>query len=470
MPPMKCPNGACPFLFDPSQVPAGATLQCPRCQFRFQLAESSPVVDPFRGSPLAGDQQATLPISSEILSTPAPLPTSPRGEIAFTDETSSSSERPTQGSWSGRLVVLLIALLAGLGPIVWVLWFRNPANTDTANSPTEIQVEDRNFAWKPPAAPWKKNIDWQTKLGVNIVAYTHAEQANLGFALHTLDYKTRNPLLTELRDEALKILKRGFLYISDDITLADHNWAGQPAKSFLYRGESILTSGTVVGEVRLLAYQGVGYWSVTWVEEAVAKNYDAELTQQLAGFRLLNQRKTWKPEQTALQTFTARLGGERLNLKTYEPIWSLDPEPEKEASEAVLLLRGKLKSQGRGDFTPEATVAVLAIPGEAAKTEEYLKSRWARDPAVFGPTTIVTLEGEPEGEPSGIEQVPAVRPVVRWRVSPGGMNTSRAVEKLVVFSVNSAGGKTFIAEGQSPWAEREAWERRLMNLVGTLAP
>jgi len=28
---LKCPNPSCPYLFDPSRVPAGVVLTCPRC-------------------------------------------------------------------------------------------------------------------------------------------------------------------------------------------------------------------------------------------------------------------------------------------------------------------------------------------------------------------------------------------------------------------------------------------------------
>ena len=38
MTPAKCPNPVCPFLFDPSQVPAGAVIACPQCGLRFTLA------------------------------------------------------------------------------------------------------------------------------------------------------------------------------------------------------------------------------------------------------------------------------------------------------------------------------------------------------------------------------------------------------------------------------------------------
>ena len=34
---LKCPNPSCPYLFDPTGVPAGVVLTCPRCGMRFTL-------------------------------------------------------------------------------------------------------------------------------------------------------------------------------------------------------------------------------------------------------------------------------------------------------------------------------------------------------------------------------------------------------------------------------------------------
>src|SRR5262245_24361337 len=34
---LKCPNPSCPYVFDPSLVPAGVVLSCPRCGMQFTL-------------------------------------------------------------------------------------------------------------------------------------------------------------------------------------------------------------------------------------------------------------------------------------------------------------------------------------------------------------------------------------------------------------------------------------------------
>lgn len=51
---LKCPNPSCPFLFDPTQVPPGAMLTCPRCGMRFTLG-------PTPGGPPPGAYQQPPP-------------------------------------------------------------------------------------------------------------------------------------------------------------------------------------------------------------------------------------------------------------------------------------------------------------------------------------------------------------------------------------------------------------------------
>src|SRR5205809_249367 len=62
---LKCPNPSCPFLFDPSQVPPGAVLTCPRCTMRFTLGASPTAPPPaldFTASKIATQAAAKAPL------------------------------------------------------------------------------------------------------------------------------------------------------------------------------------------------------------------------------------------------------------------------------------------------------------------------------------------------------------------------------------------------------------------------
>src|SRR5438067_11424446 len=83
MPALKCPNPSCPFLFDPSLVPPGAVLTCPRCAMRFTLGSGPPEAPP------AGT------IAEPPADAPAPPATSP------------SRPSPKRGDGFGRTVLAL---------------------------------------------------------------------------------------------------------------------------------------------------------------------------------------------------------------------------------------------------------------------------------------------------------------------------------------------------------------------------
>src|SRR5205807_9038038 len=52
---LKCPNPSCPYLFDPTGVPAGVVLACPRCGMRFTVgpAVTAPTPSPVAPPPAA---------------------------------------------------------------------------------------------------------------------------------------------------------------------------------------------------------------------------------------------------------------------------------------------------------------------------------------------------------------------------------------------------------------------------------
>ena len=58
--------------------------------------------------------------------------------------------------------------------------------------------------------------------------------------------------------------------------------------------------------------------------------------------------------------------------------------------------------------------------------------------------------------------------VTRLKVSPGGAYASKSAEKLVVYAAIETPDGVVVAEASCPWAQREVWEKRLIQLVGSL--
>src|SRR5437763_14122909 len=72
---LKCPNPSCPYVFDPSQVPVGVVLSCPRCAMQFTLGPPQAAAAPTApGAPAPGyPTGATAP-------PPPPEPSNPEFE------------------------------------------------------------------------------------------------------------------------------------------------------------------------------------------------------------------------------------------------------------------------------------------------------------------------------------------------------------------------------------------------------
>jgi len=469
---MKCPNPVCTFHFDPALVPPGATITCPTCASRFTLAAPQPY-DPYAGSPIAPDFQATLPLSAPSVNTPGP--------IAFASPSQRERAKPAvdrkrtaPAAWKQFLKIGLIA--GGLTalvvvPVAALVISKRGAVEDRAKPGTkETAVADKNFAFRMPEAPWKKDVELQSELGVNVVAMTRTEAPNAGMALHVCDYDTRQPLTTELREELHRILNRLFLYIPAELPLEAAKWGRHAAKKALFRGEHKSTGVVNLGEVYILSHKGLAYWFFTWTAEADAAAAAEELGRLRERFRTLDLRDKWSETKSNEQVFRSGKGSGRFRLSTTEPIWTeAAVEATSEDPKAELLLKGKLKARSSNDFAPEATLVALVLPGtDADGALTYLKARWTKDAELFGPTIITELSGESEGDPT--DKPAAGLPTVRWKVAVGGPNASKSSEKLVVFTTMPTGADTIVAEGSAPWKEREAWERRLMQFVGTLRP
>ena len=107
---LKCPNPSCPYLFDPTTVPAGVVLACPRCGTRFTLG--APAAPPPAYAP-PGYPPAAPPAADSVFAGMTP-------ETARSD----GSEGPRLPVRESRLQTALLVgvtafALAGAGVAVW---------------------------------------------------------------------------------------------------------------------------------------------------------------------------------------------------------------------------------------------------------------------------------------------------------------------------------------------------------------
>ncbi len=449
MPALKCPNPSCPFLFDPTQVPPGAVLTCPRCGMRFTLGPS-----PGHAPPAAPPGDA-----APVFEDPAPTPAVP----------SRAPRRRSEGAFPILATIGGVLLVLGLiaGAVVVAAWVKTRGDGgdggDVVAGTGELRVEDKNFAYRMPGPPWERDAATQNDLGVHAFALHRTGEPEAWAALEVKDYDRQTPPEEELKDRMSKQLHRVFNNLPEELPLEPATWAGHEAKKCQFRGEQKGTGAVCAGECYVLGYKGLGYWFYTWSAERDAPAVAGEFDDLRGRFRTLDERKNWSGQAVGKEVvWPSPLGKHPYRLRDKDGIWKRPDglDPTDEDPKADLVLRAKL---GQGDFVPQATVVVLVLsePGDAAEVgREYVRKRNSPDPAVFGPTKITELPGAEGG----------AIPTTRLQVSRGGENASKSADKFVVCAAIKVGDEVIVAEGSCEWAKRNLWEQRLAQFVGSLQP
>jgi hypothetical protein len=417
---VSCPKPGCPWTVDPATVPAGGVVTCPKCGQRFRLAAAAPAA---RGG---GFGSAVLAVGG---------------------------------------VLVAVAVLAGV-VVAAVLLKRNLGGDRQTPATADVRDEDRNFAYTPPGGDWRPDADTRNALGVNVLGLHRPTAPEHWAGLAVKDYGKRVPLASELRDAMAAALGRVFLNLPAEPQLEAATWAGQPALVWKFRGEHRTTGRVCAGEAVTLTAKGVGYWLYGWAAE---REFDpTELARVRDGFRLLDGRAGWAATAASEVAFPGPAGDYK--LVGYERIWEPVPPSAGGGKTPDLELRGVLKNRGRRDFPPRAEVRVwkVADPGDpSAVAEKLVKAENTRDPEAFGPTAFAEVPGEPAGDPPPGPDAPPASPVRRLKVTTGSTDTGRTA-RLVAYAAARVGDAVVVAEGSCPWDEREVWERRLVQLVGSV--
>lgn len=439
---LKCPSPSCTFLFDPTRVPAGAVLTCPRCALRFTLAPPPdvPPADPDADS--LGPPQ------------PAPPPKKRGSPLA------------SVAAVGGVLIVLAVVI----GVVAALLSKRQP-DAGTVNT-SELVVGDKNFAYAIPAG-WNRDPATQNAIGANVVALQRSAGPPAWAALAVTDFDTREPTPADLRGEIGRQLGRLFVGVPAELPLEPATWAGKPARHALFRGEHRTTAVACVGEVYALSYKGIAYWFTGWAAEADAKAVAAELDAARDGFRLLDGRHGWAPRPTPEVVFRSVQNNSKFRLATTEAIWTpaAVDSPTLEDPKAELLLKGVVRGPAARDRPPTAQVVVLVLPAAgdpAAQADKYVRGRHTRDPELFGPIEIKPVAGDIQGDP--LPDAPDAALAVRLAVRHTKEGVSAAADKLIVYAAVPVGTDLVVAEASCPLDERAVWERRLVRFVGSLRP
>ncbi|MBX9585362.1 MAG: hypothetical protein K2X87_34070 [Gemmataceae bacterium] len=451
---LKCPNPACPYLFDPSGVPPGVVLTCPRCGMRFTL-----------GAPPPAGSSASPPSAADLdFGTPGEI-ARPRRRPDVAADAGGSGTRTTI-----VLVVVAAAVFLGVGATVYFRLFHTPARP--ADPGPAADLRDKNLALDPPGDGWVRDEDLRAKLGPPFfLAYRkgdpdHPGEADPCLAFAAKDYGTREARPGELRDGLTRPLAAVFEDISPE-DLPGAAWLGRPAAAVKFHALPKGDGARVVGQAHAVGYKGFGYWAVGWGAEADAPAVLPELESLRAGVRLLDAREKWAAKEAPTRTFAGPKGG--YEVVDGDGVW-VEPDPAEhkpaDADPAADLLLTVTEKRRGSDFAPEATFLVLLVDNLADEPlkagRKHVEDRRAAEvrEQAGDPNRATTFTDHP-----GAETAPAGAPVARFRST---VADDKNQARLHVVSAVRLGDRVAVAYGWCAWADRATFEDRLVRLAASL--
>ena len=464
MTPAKCPNPSCPFLFDPSQVPPGAVIACPRCGLRFTLAPPPPPSPPLFGSaaPPADDLELSeeQPNLDDVPTEERPMPRRRRRE-AEEQPKGEPDRHPKAGSGAGKIVVFsVIGVLVVCGVIAGILFLksRNQGREDTARRSREVVLEAFKFAFTPPPENWVADDALKAKFKATVVALRSQEPAGwIVVDVKPMAYTPTAGELTEMVRAALESTGelKGRL---DEEPAALGGVAGKR-----YTFESLMNSGEEVkGEVYAVGFQQTAYFVYSFAPEKKVGDVAQAFVDFRASVRLIST--TGKGDQAGFRkVFRTKLGGYALTAT--ESLWRLEGDPSTQDEKADLWLGGNIAVTSGGQAPDPATVLVLILD-TGGDPKAYLEEKVFAREGFTVQIKELTDDAQGDDPPAGPPQPPAA--VTRYEVRYANGNAES--RKFVAVAAMDAGGKRIVAVGYSVLRQRKSWEKRLVQIVGSLSP
>ncbi|MFO0938166.1 MAG: hypothetical protein U0798_16805 [Gemmataceae bacterium] len=386
---------------------------------------------------------------------------------------SSPSARPSatagqpsllQSKW---LVMGLFAVII-LGLALFAYAGMNRTRTPvTSTVPDEQIFKDHNVAVRPPAEPWVRDRTLENSMRVNLGIYTRKEPDGwFGYAAQKFD--TRNARRSDLMlflDGRLKML-------CENVNREEKEgatWLGQPAVRFEFRGTN-RQDVVIAGECMAVTFNGIAYYFFGWSAERDLAAFQADFDTAKQQVRTLKLRENWKETKAAGNIFASK----KLDYKLTdsEGIWKQPKNsfPTDEDALADLLIRAEIVPKGQnGDAKFKADAFAFVLPGAADANKaaiDFVTTRKSRNPEMHQELKAEEVKEPIEGDDPVGE--PPANPVATTRFKIYHPKSPDSA-KLVVISALATNGKVVAVEATCLWRERSVWERRLVNLAGSIA-
>jgi hypothetical protein len=357
------------------------------------------------------------------------------------------------------LLAILSVVVLGIGAAVWGgVWLVHLNKAEKAEEGPLGGASAFNFAFTPPAKPWKRDKDIELKLRVNF-AMRSAERNNC-LGLFFKDYKTRSPSNAELVEAAREKLGLYFQGVeTEEIKDEGGSLGGQPARGLTFVGEDP-EHVPMSGECRMLTYRGFAYWFFTWGPSAEKEQVSAEWEGLRQPFRVLDGRKGWtgKPPDST----TVRGEKAKYQLTYLKGLWTRKDAQDYDPL-ADLALQGAEPDKKHASQT--ATFQVLVLPKQPdlkaadAVAREYVQKKQKELYDKIEMRVLKDKDGEALDRDAEIGNE-------KGRLAKFHMQIDEAERFLVLAVVNRPEGVVvLLAECQ--WDRRDFWDQAFTPLLET---
>lgn len=463
---LKCPNPTCPYVFDPSQVPVGVVLSCPRCGMQFTLG-------PPAGSPKAAP--------------PPPPPPPPPSNLVFEDagrtaveERDTEQALPSRGTGGYQVYILAgIASVLMAGTALMII-FKLTRSGETVSKDTASKLRDLNIGVDTPPDGWKQDDDLRVRVGPPFVLAFKREnpEAYMAFGANEPAVKGRSPRPSEMRTDLLLAFPKLFdVSTKEEFAGLETKWLGEqiaPNHGFKFRIQS--TDGLIwQGEAYTVAHKGIAYYWLSWCLEDNFEGLKSEFASFRSKFKVLEARKDWKETQSNIIDYKGDTVA--YTISDAEELWKEITPGDFKADKEV---EGDLDKRLRMRLTPkrdrkaqpdEAVLSVYILDGAgdplpiARKYAEDKETARIREVnADFAPPTFTELTDAPQGDP-----VPKIAhastPYVRLQSK---VAESRDAARLFVASGITVGTKTVVVLCWCEASKRNVFETKFVQIASSL--
>ena len=476
---LKCPNSTCPYVFDPSQVPVGVVLSCPRCGMQFTLGAPA-LTSATTTAPPPGYTAA--PSGYGAPAAPPPAATNPDFEaVGRTAVEERDPDAPLPGHRANKAQVFILAGIAAvlMAGTALTIVFKFTHREGDAPADDVTRLPDLNVRVDPLPPGWTRDDSLRVTLGPPFVmSYKRdSPEAYMAFGSNRPPGDDRSPRPSVTR----RSLKKPFPKLFNLSTVREEppletKWMGEtiaPDHGFRFRAQS--NEGLIwVGEAYAVAHQGIAYYWMSWSGENDFDGLKGEFAAARGKFKFLEMRKDWKPRQSNVTDFK----GDKVpyTVSDAEELWK---EVAAEEYAALKTAEPDLDRRLRLAFTPEddrkarpdtAEMSVYVLDGGgdplqvARKYAEDMETARIKGAGGDYTLTFKELTDAVRGDPIQTA-IPATTPSVRLE---SNVKESRDSARLIVVSGIAVGNKTVAVLCWCEYRKRDVFEATFVQIASSL--